>query len=202
MRSAKAGGVQPRNTLTIQQAQALLAATDCGALEGLRDRALLSVLMGCGLQKSEAAELTFRHLQQRNCRWCLVNLVSKDDHVRTVPLPAWVKAAIDAWTDPAGLTTGSLFPVVSPGGEVEYSALSARAVSQLVRRYAEVVGLPGIAPHDLRRSFANWCRAAGGELEQIQLLLGHSPVHTTEHYLGTKQDLVHAPNDAIGLDIV
>jgi integrase/recombinase XerD len=45
------------------------------------------------------------------------------------------------------------------------------------------------------------CRAAGGELEQIQLLLGHSSVQTTERYLGTKQDLVHAPNDAIKLTL-
>jgi integrase/recombinase XerD len=46
------------------------------------------------------------------------------------------------------------------------------------------------------------CRAAGGELEQIQLLLGHASVQTTERYLGTKQDLVHAPNDAIKLQVV
>jgi integrase len=56
-------------------------------------------------------------------------------------------------------------------------------------------------PHDLRRSFAKMCRAAGGELEQIQLLLGHASVQTTERYLGTKQDLVHAPNDSIRLRI-
>src|SRR6202049_3304261 len=46
------------------------------------------------------------------------------------------------------------------------------------------------------------CRAAGGELEQIQLLLGHASVQTTERYLGTKQDLVHAPNDGIKLRVV
>jgi hypothetical protein len=45
------------------------------------------------------------------------------------------------------------------------------------------------------------CRAAGGELEQIQLLLGHASVQTTERYLGTKQDLVHAPNDGIKLRV-
>src|SRR5260370_14062648 len=52
-----------------------------------------------------------------------------------------------------------------------------------------------------RRSCAKMCRAAGGELEQIQLLLGHASVQTTERYLGTKQDLVHAPNDAIQLRV-
>ena len=61
--------------------------------------------------------------------------------------------------------------------------------------------LVDIAPHDLRRTTAKLCRAAGGELEQIQLLLGHSSVQTTERYLGTKQDLVHAPNDAIKLKL-
>ncbi len=55
--------------------------------------------------------------------------------------------------------------------------------------------------HDLRRSCAKMCRSAGGELEQIQLLLGHSSVQTTERYLGTKQDLSHAPNDAIKLTL-
>ncbi|HEY6308302.1 MAG TPA: site-specific integrase, partial [Candidatus Angelobacter sp.] len=56
--------------------------------------------------------------------------------------------------------------------------------------YATEAGVPGIAPHDVRRSCAKMCRAAGGELEQIQLLLGHASVQTTERYLGTKQDLV------------
>jgi len=64
------------------------------------------------------------------------------------------------------------------------------------------LAFPASHLNDLRRTCAKLCRAAGGELEQIQLLLGHASVQTTERYLGTKQDLVRAPNDAIKLTIV
>jgi integrase len=80
--------------------------------------------------------------------------------------------------------------------------LGEKVVWEMLQRYGESVGVPGIAPHDLRRTCAKLCRTAGAELEQIQLLLGHASVQTTERYLGTKQDLVHAPNDAIKLKIV
>ena len=79
--------------------------------------------------------------------------------------------------------------------------MSEKVVWQLLKAYLPGAGLPDIAPHDLRRTTAKLCRAAGGELEQIQLLLGHSSVQTTERYLGTKQDLVRAPNDAIRLSL-
>jgi integrase len=58
-----------------------------------------------------------------------------------------------------------------------------------------------LSPHDLRRTCAKLCRKAGGELEQIQLLLGHASVQTTERYLGTEQNLASAVNDAIGLEM-
>ena len=72
---------------------------------------------------------------------------------------------------------------------------------QLFRNYSKQVGIPGLAPHDARRTCAKLCRAAGGDLEQIQLLLGHASIQTTERYLGTKQDLAHAPNDRINVSI-
>jgi len=61
-------------------------------------------------------------------------------------------------------------------------------------------GIQGLAPHDLRRTCARLCHLAGGELEQIQFLLGHASVETTERYLGCKQKLRNAVNDQLGLE--
>jgi integrase len=99
------------------------------------------------------------------------------------------------------VTEGHLFRPVNRGDQVRGQRVSEKVVCQLLQPYAAAAGVPGIAPHDLRRSCAKMCRAAGGELEQIQLLLGHSSVETTERYLGTRQDLAHAPNDGIKLNI-
>jgi len=76
-----------------------------------------------------------------------------------------------------------------------------RQPHQYPRLILEEIERYRIAPHDLRRTCAKLCRAAGGELEQIQLLLGHASVQTTERYLGTRHDLVNAPNDAIKLGV-
>jgi len=201
VKSAKSVGIRVGNWLSLRQAQALLSAPDTATVKGLRDRAILAVLLGCGLRRSEVAALTFAHVQQRDGRWCIVDLVGKHRRVRTVPMPTWVKVAIDAWTTGAGLTDGRVFRPVNRGDNVQGEAMSEKVVWQMLQQYAADAGVPGIAPHDCRRSCAKLCRAAGGELEQIQLLLGHASVQTTERYLGTKQDLMNAPNDAIKLRV-
>ena len=114
-------------------------------------------------------------------------------------MPTWIKVAIDAWATIAGIADGSVFRSVNRAGAIRDTALSEKVVWQLIRPYAEAAGVAGIAPHDCRRTCAKLCGAARGELEQIQMLLGHASVQTTERYLGTKQDLVYAPNDGIQL---
>jgi len=201
VKSAKTQGIRVGNWLSLRQAQALLSAPDITTVRGLRDRAILAVLLGCGLRRSEVAALTFTHLQQRDGRWCIVDLVGKHGRVRTAPMPTWVKVAIDAWTSGADLAERHVFRSVNRADRITGQGLGEKVVWQLIKPYAEVAGVPGIAPHDLRRTCAKLCRAGGGELEQIQLLLGHASVQTTERYLGTKQDMVHAPNDAIKLRV-
>jgi integrase/recombinase XerD len=95
---------------------------DITTLRGLRDRAILAVLLGCGLRRSEVAALTFAHLQQRDGRWCIVDLVGKHGRVRTAPVPNWVKVAVDAWTLPTGVAEGYVFRPVNradPSGSRE-----------------------------------------------------------------------------------
>src|SRR5213078_4931724 len=202
IKGVKSKGVRVGNWLSIQQAQKLLNTPDVATKKGLRDRAMLAVLLGCGLRRSEVAALTVNHVQQRDGRWCIVDLVGKHGRVRTIPMPTWVKVGIDAWTSATNVADGHIFRPVHRGDKVQGIALSEKVVWQLLQGYATAVGVPGIAPHDLRRTCAKLCRAAGGELEQIQLLLGHSSVQTTERYLGTKQDLAHAPNDGIKLRVI
>jgi integrase len=194
-------GIRLGNWLSLQQAQRLLNTPDIKTNKGLRDRAILALLLGCGLRRSEVAALTVGHVQQRDGRWCIVDLRGKHGRVRTIPMPPWVKVATDAWTTAAGVVDGSVFRPVNRAGRPQCVGLSEKVVWQLLQGYATAAGVPGIAPHDLRRSCAKMCRASGGELEQIQLLLGHASVQTTERYLGTKQDLVHAPNDGIKLRV-
>src|ERR1700680_4554896 len=108
-KSAKSVGIRAGNWLSQRQAQALLSTPDVTTLRGLRDRAILAVLLGCGLRRSEVAALTYTHVQQRDGRWCIVDLRGKHDRVRTAPMPTWVKVAIDAWTSAGGIADGHIF---------------------------------------------------------------------------------------------
>jgi site-specific recombinase XerD len=109
IKGVKTVGVRVGNWLSLLQAQALLNAPDVRTRKGLRDRAMFATLLGCGLRRSELANLTVKHIQQRDSRWCVVDLVGKHGRVRTVPMPSWVKTAIDAWTAGAAVIAGHLF---------------------------------------------------------------------------------------------
>ena len=75
-----------------------------------------------------------------------------------------------------------------------------KVVWHVVKTHAKKLEIPKLAPHDLRRSCARFCHTAGGELEQIQFLLGHVSVQTTERYLGCKQKLREAVNDRLRIE--
>jgi integrase len=120
--------------------------------------------------------------------------------VRTVPVPTWVKAAIDGWTGIAKVTHGPVFRAINKAGRVWGAGMSATVLWTVVRMAAARAGIAKLAPHDLRRTCARLCHLAGGDLDQIQFLLGHVSIQTTERYLGCKQRLHSAVNDHLGIE--
>jgi len=200
VKGVKKLGVRLGNWLTAEQGQALWQAPDRERLKGKRDRALLALLLACGLRRHEAVALTLNHLQQREEHWAIVDLMGKGGHVRTVPVPDWVKQFLDEWFTAAQITTGKLFRCVCRLGTVWGDGMTEKVVWHVVKLHAKKLQIPRLAPHDLRRSCARFCHAAGGELEQIQFLLGHVSVQTTERYHGCKQRFREAVNDKIGIE--
>jgi site-specific recombinase XerD len=200
VKGSKRLGIRLGNWLTVKEARTLWQLPDSRTVKGKRDRAMLAVLLGCGLRRGELTDLTLDHLQRREDHWAIVDLVGKGGHVRTVPVPDWDKNNIDDWLGAAGVSEGKLFRCVSWKGEIWGTEMTEKVVWHVVKQYASELGLLKIAPHDLRRSCARLCHGAGGELEQIQFLLGHVSVQTTERYLGCKQRLNDAVNDRIGIE--
>jgi site-specific recombinase XerD len=93
-----------------------------------------------------------------------------------------------------------LFRAIGKTGKVQGRGFTAKVIWSIVREASKNCGIGAIAPHDLRRTCARLCHQAGGELKQIQFLLGHVSIQTTERYLGCKQRLRNAVNDQIGLE--
>ena len=200
VKGVKLLGVRLGNWLTAEQGRNLLTRVDTNELRGKRDHAMLATLLGCGLRRAELVKLKIEDLDQREEHWVIVNLVGKGGHVRTVPMPQWVKNAIDQWVTCAGIVSGPIFRQVNKASRILGNGITPKVVWSVVRRAATKCAIPAIAPHDLRRTCARLCHEAGGELEQIQSLLGHVSVRTTERYLGCKQRFRNAVNDRLGIE--
>ena len=113
-----------------------------------------------------------RHAESRS----LVNLVGKGKRLRTIPVPSWSKELLDAWLRHSGVIEGKVFRRVLKGGTRQEAGVTANVVWYAVKRCASQAGIANLAPHDLRRTCARLCHGCGGELEQIQFLLGHASV--------------------------
>src|ERR1700688_543619 len=106
-------GVRLGNWLTAQQGKALLSIPVESSVRGKRDFAMLALLLGCGLRRSELVHLTMEQVQQREDHWTIIDRVGKGGHIRTVPVPTWVKEAIDVWTLTSNIKSGRLLRCVN-----------------------------------------------------------------------------------------
>ncbi len=114
VKGVKKLGVRLGNWLPAEEARRLWQAPDANTLKGKRDRAILAVLLGCGLRRRELADLDLAHLQQKEEHWAIVDLVGKGGHIPTVPVAAWVKTTVGARVEAAGFENGKTIPLRLP----------------------------------------------------------------------------------------
>ncbi len=175
--------------LSREQAETLLRAPGVDTLIGLRDTALLAVLLCTGIREGEATALEVSDLRQRvNGELGLLVREGKGGKTRFVPYGSlsWALVVVDAWLKTAGITRGPVFRGLRKGGKVQAHGMTTRAVQQIVARYPVVIDGEQRAahPHDLRRTYAARQYAAGMDLNALRQNLGHADVKTTLGYIG------------------
>lgn len=112
VKGAKHLGVRIANCLTIGQSRTLLGETS-DILRGKRDRAILALLIGCGLRRAELVGLKAEDFKVREEHCVIADLVGKGKHIRTVPVPSWAKRNVDEWIAAADIAAGAIFRRVS-----------------------------------------------------------------------------------------
>jgi integrase/recombinase XerD len=198
VRGEKQAGSQIGNWLEKPQVDQILTAVDRSSLRGKRDYAVLAVLFATGLRRRELVELQVSTIQQRDGQWGLIGLRGKGGKVRNISLPEWVRLAITDWLVATRIVNGAVFRSISRHGKMGMHQLSDESVRLILSHYATVCGHPAFRPHDARRTCARLCRRANAALEDVQELLGHSSIQTTERYLGKTQGFKRAITDLIG----
>lgn len=243
VKGVKQEGLRAGNWLTREQAEAfvntpilLFKNEQIPYLTALRDQAILSVMVGTGLRRSEAAGLTWQHIQQRDGRWAIIDLIGKRGRIRSIGVPPWVKIALDNWREAARLQregiatdieraenfTGSgilkerIFLALNKSGKLSGvnntkgggktdGHLSPQAIYNVIKKYAvactQVPTETALAAHDLRRTAAALALQGGADLRQIQQMLGHASIMTTERYLEPMRSLQVTASDFIQIHL-
>lgn len=171
------------------------------SLTGKRDWIVLGLLLGAGLRREELAALTFDAMQSqpssKGARYVL-NVTGKGAKDRIIPISDTLATRLLEWKE---ITGGGLIAraMVRKSKTNLGGSMSAVAIFQLVNKYGRKIGKPGLAPHDLRRTYAQLGYAAGVPITQVSKLLGHSSVTTTQRYLNLDLDIETTASDFIPL---
>lgn len=198
VRGEKLSGSRIGNWLQRSDVDRILGSVDRSALRGKRDYAILAVLFSTALRRGELAGLKLSTLQQRDGQWGFIGLRGKGGKVRNVSVPDWVRLAMMDWLNATGIVQGPIFRSLTRHGKLGTTEMSEESIKLILSHYASVCGFESFRPHDARRTCARLCRTGNAALEDIQELLGHSSIQTTERYLGRTDSFKRAITDLIG----
>lgn len=175
--------------VSLPEIEQLLGAPDETTPEGVRDRAMLTLLYSCGLRVSELVDLRVADLRFTND---LVRVTGKGKKTRQVPLGSRARTAVEAYLATRLDPTPDEPVFLGPRG----GRLTRQAVWHVVKDALGAAGLPGdLSPHGLRHAFATHLLDRGADLRSVQELLGHADIATTQiytHVSGDRLKSVHA----------
>lgn len=194
--------------LTRQQASTLIAAPGVLSLTGLRDTALIALILCTGIREAEACSLDVIDLRQTLDGVLSLHVrEGKGAKARLIPYGemSFCLAFVDAWLKGAGITEGAVFRGFYKGGKhVRSTRLTARAVQNIVGSFPLMIDghLRKVQPHDLRRTYARRLYEAGMDIEVIRQNLGHSDRKTTQGYIGALGAELRKPPAVYDVDLV
>ena len=178
------------DVISVEQVNRLLDQPFPKNAAGVRDHAILEVLYGCGMRVSELTGLDMGALFLDDG---LIRVFGKGSKERVVPICG---TALDALEDYLGGARGELasrFPKAEDANAVFLNVrggrLTRQAVHDIVAKYGACVGIKDLHPHTLRHSFATHMLSGGAQLRELQEMLGHSDISTTQIY--THVDRTH-----------
>lgn len=177
-------GQKAHTWLSQSEVKRLLDSCNLATTQGKRDRIVLGLLVGAGLRREELANLRFEHIVTLPLAGkfrTALNVCGKGAKDRVAPLSDRLAAALDEWGAILG-SAGAIARSISKNGIIGDS-LSAVGIFEIVSRAGGAIGRPELAPHDLRRTYAQLGYEAGVPITQIARLLGHANVATTQRYL-------------------
>lgn len=178
---AKGETIPAGREVTAGELRALFAVcADDPSPAGARDAALLTVLYGAGLRRSEAIGLDVADYNTETGELQIRH--GKGNKARLVYATNGGKAALDLWLCVHGECAGALLVPVNKGGRVLHRRLTDNAVTNALQKRARQAGVSRFSPHDLRRSYISHLLDAGADISTVQNLAGHSHVTTTQRY--------------------
>ncbi len=136
VKGVKQLGFRSGNWLSAEQSSEVLKHACGNSMSAKRDYAMLALLFGCGFRRFELVGLELDEIQMRQGHWAVVDLIGKGGHIRTVPIPEWVKSALDQWIRAAGVTEGRIFRAVARAGKVWGRGISQNVVWPISGRYS------------------------------------------------------------------
>ncbi len=146
---------------------------------GARDAAIIALLLGAGLRRSEAAALDLKDYDREAGA---LKVRGKGDKERLAYLESGAAAALADWLFVRGESDGALLHPVRKGGEIMHRRITAQAIYDALAKRAHAAKLSALSPHDLRRTFVSELLDAGADISAVQQLAGHANVQTTTRY--------------------